>query len=292
MALLKLTLDTLEIAAEDLIDLLEKFGAASVSLSALSPELIFSEPDQDAPGFWEKTRITVLLPDDTDLDILLACVRNRVEEDAVINTHIELVRDKDWVKSFQEDHGPLVYSDKLCVCPEWASPPENIKHVLHLEPGLAFGTGSHPTTALCLDWLVNQDLDGKAVIDYGCGTGILGMSALLMGAKHVYAIDIDPQALDASRKNAGRNELEMQMTFLDDEGGLPAVDLLIANILLNPLKQLAPRFADLLPAGGKLVLSGLLAQQVNECVSSYQDRFDMQEPVFRQEWALLEGLRR
>ncbi len=290
MAWLQLTLDTGQAHAEELVGLLEKFGASSVSLSALSDEPLFSEPGENVPHLWQQIRITALLHRDTDLDTLLVCLRHRLGDKAIVNTHIEQLEDRDWVKAYQDSHGPQIYSGKLCVCPGWSTPPEGIPLVLILDPGLAFGTGTHATTALCLEWLTGHEVRGRQVIDFGCGSGILALSALLLGAEHAYAVDVDHQALEATRSNAEKNGLASRLTIVHaGEMQLPKADILLANILLNPLMELAQRFTTLLRPGGELVLSGLLAQQAEECLGVYQRWFNMQLPVYRQEWALLEG---
>jgi ribosomal protein L11 methyltransferase len=165
--------------------------------------------------------------------------------------------------------------------------------VLILDPGLGFGTGSHPTTKLCLDWLAAHDLHECALIDYGCGSGILGLSAALLGAGVVWLVDIDTQALAASRVNAERNQLLDRVRFLPP-GAAPdqPADLLVANILLNPLLELAPHIARLVRPGASLALSGLLATQAEECLAAYAPWFSMGGMTFRDEWALVQGRRR
>lgn len=294
MAWLQLTLETGKDHADELADLLKVYGAHSVSLSAQSDETLFSEPGANQEPLWQRTRLSAILDEDIDLDTLLVCLTHRAGNSAIVNTHINKIGERDWVQSCQEAQGPKVYANRLCVCPSWSSPPANIPHILTLDPGLAFGTGSHATTSLCLEWLASQDLRGQRLLDYGCGSGILALSALLLGADQVYAVDIDTQALTATRQNAEKNGLESRLQILHpDKLGTEEVEVnvLVANILLNPLIELAASFADLVSPGGQLLLSGLLAQQTGECLGVYRDWFNMQAPVFRDEWAMLEGRR-
>ncbi len=278
--------DTAEAASE----LLEKFAAVSISLEAVSDEPIFSEGLAET-GLWEQVRVSVLLPEDTELDILLAVLRNQLGE--IAQAEIEHLPDQDWVAHYQDTHGPQLYQDKLCICPGWCTPPENIPYILMLDPGLAFGTGSHETTALCLDWLAAHELKGKQVIDYGCGSGILALAAVLMGAEHAWAVDIDDQALAATAANARRNNLNGRITMARPAAvELPVADIVLANILMNPLKQLASQLAGLVRSGGSIVLSGLLCTQAEECLAVYQSWFNMQAPVYHNEWARLSGVRR
>jgi len=163
--------------------------------------------------------------------------------------------------------------------------------LLQLDPGLAFGTGTHPTTALCLDWIDAATLSGKNVIDYGCGSGILAIAALKLGARSATGVDIDAQSLLASRSNAQNNGVSEQLTLHDANANLAAADVLFANILAGPLNELAPKFAGLVVPGGSLVLSGILKDQASELARRYAAWFDMEVPVYREAWARLTGKR-
>ncbi len=185
----------------------------------------------------------------------------------------------------------MVFGERLCICPGWLKPPDGYQHIITLDPGLAFGTGGHPTTSLCLEWLARQELTGRSVIDYGCGSGILALAAARLNAGKVYAVDIDLQAVAAARNNAGRNKLEEITIGAAEEVDLPASDILIANILLTPLLAFAPKFSTLVKAKGDIVLSGILASQAEECLAAYGRWFKMDEPEFRNEWAMLHGVR-
>ncbi len=292
MSWLQLTLESDFESAEKLSELLEQFAAVSVSLTAVSDENTFGQVLKKDPLRWQQTRIVALLHEDTDLDTLLVCLRNRVGADRIGQHEISILEDRDWVSEYRLGHGVKIFADRLCVCPNWCElPRDDIAHII-LDPGLAFGTGTHETTAACLEWLAQSDLKGKSVIDYGCGSGILALAAVKLGAGRVYAVDIDPQALQASEENAKRNKITDQLVIAHpDEIQLPVVDVLLANVLLNPLQRLAHHFADLVQTSGDLVLSGLLSTQAEECLEAYQSWFNMDKPVFKQEWSLLHGTR-
>ena len=292
MSWLQLELDTNLTKAEILSELLEQFGAISVSLTAASDDPVF-DAEGETKKLWDKTRLTALLHPDTDLDILLVCLRDRIGIDNIYNHKIQLLKDKDWVSEFQAEHQPVIFSNRICITPSWCETPLNNLPSIILDPGLAFGTGSHPTTSLCIEWLAETDLSDKIVIDYGCGSGILAMVAAKLGAKKVYAVDIDPQAILAAHDNIERNDLAEKIdTGLVKDIDLPAVDILVANILMNPLKELLDKFSTLTKSGGDIVLSGLLHVQAEECLATYKSCFNMDEPVFESEWACLHGIKR
>lgn len=293
MSWLQLTLESDFESAEQLSELLEQFAAVSVSLSPVSNEKIFGQAIEKDSLLWQQTRIVALLHEDTDLDTLLVCLRNRVGADRIGRHEISILEDRDWVGEYRLGHGVKIFADRLCVCPSWCEIPKDDIATIILDPGLAFGTGTHETTAACLEWLAQSDLKEKSVIDYGCGSGILALAAVKLGAGKVYAVDIDPQALQASEENAKRNEITDQLVIAHpDDIQLPVVDVLLANVLLNPLQGLARHFADLVKPSGDLVLSGLLSTQAEECLEAYQSWFNMDQPVFKQEWSLLHGTRR
>ncbi len=276
---------------ESLMEFLDRLGADSVSIAAGDASPLYSD-DPAAPEYWRQSRLQALFPIDAEPDILIACLRNRLGAACAATLVVDELGDQDWSLSGRSGLGPLLFGDQLCVCPGWVAAPAD-RRVLTLDPGLGFGTGSHPTTALCLDWLAARDLRGCTLIDYGCGSGILGLSAALLGAAEVWLVDIDAQALAASRVNAERNHLLDRVRFLAP-GAAPdrPADLLVANILLNPLLELAPQFARLVRPGAALALSGLLATQAGDCLAAYEPWFSMGDMTFRNEWALLQGRRR
>ena len=293
MPWLQLKLESDPESAEQLSELLDQFGAVSVSMTAMSNEKIFGQAIEKNPVLWQQTRIIALLHEDTDLDTLLVCLRNRVGEGKIGKHEISMLEDRDWVNEFKSAHGVKIFAERLCVCPSWCElPRDDIPHIV-LDPGLAFGTGTHETTAACLEWLAENNIKDKTVIDFGCGSGILALAAVKLGAGKVYAVDIDPQAIQASEANAKRNGITDRLVIAHtDDIQLPVVDILLANVLLNPLQELASLFSQLVLPAGDLVLSGLLSTQAEECLEAYQSWFNMDEPVFKQEWSLLHGTRR
>lgn len=291
MSWLQLELETHQAQAEELSDLLEQFGAVSVTLTASSDEPVF-DAEGESKKLWDKTKLIALLHPDSDLDIMLVCLRDRIGAENIFSHKIELIKDKDWVGEFKAAHHPLIFSNRVCICPSWCETPENNLPTLILDPGLAFGTGTHPTTSLCIEWLAENDITDKVIIDYGCGSGILAMVAALLGAKLVYAVDIDDQALQAARENIDRNNLSEKIVVSNvDNAVFPVADVLVANILMNPLKSLIEEFSAITKPGGDIILSGLLHVQAEECLEAYASCFKMDEPVFNQEWTRLHGIK-
>lgn len=288
---IRITLTSYPRYLEDLSDLLEKFDAISVSFIPATAEPIFGD-DSEKNRFWEQTSVSALFSPDIDPDILIACIRNKVGTENIVNFRIEAVGDTNWVESHKTGFTPMIFGDRLCICPSWLPHPQQIEHVIELDPGLAFGTGTHATTALCLQWLATHAIQGKRVIDYGCGSGILALAAAKLGADSVAGVDIDPQALLATVSNARKNGLSHRITTaLPADFRAPQTDILMANILLNPLLRLAETFSTYLTEGGNIVLSGVLATQAEECLQTYKRWFDMDEPGFRDEWTILTGTR-
>jgi ribosomal protein L11 methyltransferase len=291
MAWLRLTIECNARHVKPLSYLLEQFEAISISSEAVTNEQLYAG-FADEPVYWQHTAVSALYDESIELDILLACVRNRIGTENLLASRIEAVADENWLDAHKEDHSSMVFAERLCISPSWSQEKPVYPFTLKLDPGLAFGSGKHATTSLCLEWLATHDLKAQQVIDYGCGSGILGLAAATLGASLVHAIDIDPQALMASKTNAENNKLENKLVISAAEDvELPEADILIANILLNPLVELAPLISKLVKSGGKLVLSGILAIQVDECLAAYTPWFTMNKPVFQDEWALLDGLR-
>lgn len=189
---------------------------------------------------------------------------------------------------------PMRFGNRLWICPSWQSPPEPEAVNLFIDPGLAFGSGTHHTTAMCLTWLDSADVAGKTLIDYGCGSGVLALAAALLDAKVVHAVDNDPQAILATRDNAQRNSIAAERipTYLPAELPDMQADILLANILAAPLQSLAATFAQLLKPGGQLVLSGLLTTQIDDVIAAYQSWVDFAAPVIDADWVCLTGTRR
>ncbi len=230
-----------------------------------------------------------------DEKILLIGCRNfgLVLFDQTVGKVIKKIADEDWVRRSLDQFKPMKFGKRLWICPSWFTPPEPNDVNIILDPGLAFGTGTHPTTALCLEWLDEHINAQHLVIDYGCGSGILSLAALKLGAKRVFAVDNDEQALEATLRNGEKNGFippELQ-TYLPNELPVEQADLLIANILAQPLIELAPLFAKRVKPHGKLILSGILPSQTEEITKAYSPWFNMQPPDFKEEWSRISGNR-
>lgn len=281
--------------ADRLEDLLIELGAEAVSMEDAADQPLY-EPDPGTTPLWSKTTVTGLFQADQDADQLCLDVRNSWHQQtglALTEVNAGSVEDKDWVRAWMDDFHPLQFGKRLWIVPSWHEAPDPDAANLMLDPGLAFGTGTHPTTALCLEWLDGQDLKGKQVVDYGCGSGILGLASLLLGAKHVIGVDTDPQALQASRDNAERNgvnDSKLDVYLPENEPGTKT-DIMLANILAQPLIGLAPHLAALTHTGGKLILSGILAHQAQDVAAAYEPWFTMDVPKQREEWIRLTGRR-
>lgn len=277
--------------APALEDALLELGALSVTLLDNADEPLF-EPAIGETPLWQATRILALFEEGTEPAPVIAALREQL---AVLpDWRAETVDDQAWERAWMADFQPMRFGRRLWVCPSWAEPPEPDAVILALDPGLAFGTGTHPTTALCLEWLDGLDLNGCSVADYGCGSGILAIAALLLGAERALAVDNDPQALIATRDNAERNGIaaERLITCLPEQ--LPAdwrADVTVANILAGPLQQLAPILTQLTRSGGAIALSGILGEQAGAVAASYRGDFALTAPALRQEWARLQGVK-
>lgn len=288
MPWLKLTLHTDAVHAEMFSDALEASGAIAVTLedAQFAPE----QTCWEQTPVWERVRITGLFPEHTDIAAVLAEIRARAGLEHGPPYATDLLADEDWAQSWKAHYRPLAVGRRLWVVPSWCSPPNPEAVNISLDPGLAFGTGDHPTTALCLEWLSEQPLTGRSVLDYGCGSGILAIAALKLGAREAWAVDIDPQALDVTRGNAVRNEVGGGLHVLDPRA-LPAgwqADIVVANILAGTLMELAPELGARVRPGGRLVLCGLLVEQANGVRARYETSFGFTERR-RQGWVLLAG---
>ncbi len=278
--------------AETYEDALLEVGAVSVTFMDAEDQPIF-EPDLGTTPLWSNTHLLALFEADTDPDSLLAHLQ--LLTGATLPAHqVERIEDQDWERSWMDNFQPMRFGRRLWIVPSWHAAPEPDAVNLLLDPGLAFGTGTHPTTALCLEWLDGQPLNGCNVLDFGCGSGILAIAALLLGAPQATGTDIDPQALEASRDNAGRNGIEPQRFPLYLPADLPQepADVLVANILAGPLVALAPQITSLVKPGGRLALSGILAEQAGEVRAAYSDAFDLDPTAEKDGWVRINGTRR
>lgn len=292
MSWIQLKLDTTPDQSSALEDLLLEYGACAVTYQDGCDQPLY-EPDLGTTPLWNNLRLFGLFTADTDMDEVIAQLNNTVP--GSYSAHrVEIVEDKDWEREWMTHFHPMQFGERLWVCPSWKEIPHPEAVNLMLDPGLAFGTGTHPTTALCLKWLDAQDLEGKQVIDYGCGSGILAIAALLLGAKHAVGVDTDPQALEASRDNAGRNKIEdgkLHVYYPKDTPDTLA-DVMVANILAGPLVSLAETLAKHTAPGGKLALSGILAEQADDVLAAYSEWFTMDPVTELDGWVRLSGIRK
>lgn len=278
--------------AETYEDALLEVGAVSVTFMDAEDQPIF-EPELNTTPLWSHTHLLALFEADTDAEHVLAHLR--LLTDAELPEHMsEVIEDQDWERSWMDNFQPMRFGQRLWIVPSWHAAPEPEAVNLLLDPGLAFGTGTHPTTALCLEWLDGQDLNGCDLLDFGCGSGILAIAALLLGAKQAVGTDIDVQALEASRDNAGRNNIapERFELYLPEDMPPQQADVLVANILAGPLVALAPQLSTLIKTGGRLALSGILAEQGEEVAAAYADTFELDPIANRDGWVRITGRRR
>ena len=277
--------------AETYEDALLEVGAVSVTFMDAEDQPIF-EPDLGTTPLWSHTHLLALFEADTDADAVFAHL-HLLTGAALPEHQAEVIADQDWERSWMDNFQPMRFGQRLWIVPSWHAAPEPDAVNLLLDPGLAFGTGTHPTTALCLEWLDGQDLQDCNVLDFGCGSGILAIAALLLGAKQAVGTDIDYQAIEASRDNAERNGIDASRFPLYLPEQLPAeqADVVVANILAGPLVALAPQITSLVKPGGRLALSGILAEQGEDVAAAYADAFDLDPLCIRDGWVRISGRR-
>ncbi|HHJ80299.1 MAG TPA: 50S ribosomal protein L11 methyltransferase, partial [Candidatus Tenderia electrophaga] len=228
-----------------------------------------------------------------DMPGIIEQLKQALGEQAPQQVQVNPLEDKDWVRAWMDTFKPIRFGQNLWICPSWHTPDQADATNVMLDPGLAFGTGTHPTTALCMEWLdANPPVDLE-VVDFGCGSGILAIAAALLGASHVEAVDHDPQAVLATNDNAEKNNVSDKINaLLPRQFADQPADLILANILANPLLELAPRFAELLKPGGQIVLSGILAEQAEQIRQRYAEWFELQPPTQQDDWVRIDGRRR
>ncbi len=270
-------------------------GAASVTFKEFIPsgqqENPILEPKLGETPLWKHTRVVGLFDGNTDT----AAVNNLLHQQHP-NTLLrwEQLEDKDWEREWMKNYHPIQCADTLWICPSWISPPNPAATNILLDPGLAFGTGTHPTTFLCLQWLADQALHNKTLMDYGCGSGILGVAGLLLGAKQATGVDIDPQALIATQDNLQRNKLDSQLFTVHQPEDCPptSVDIMMANILAGPLVELAETLLDLTKSGASICLSGILHHQADAVIAAYQAQITFDPIARKDEWVRLTGIKK
>ncbi len=269
MPWLQYRLETSADLAQNCEEALLTRGAAAVTLEDNADQPLFAQADREQQ-LWQQTRVTGLFPADTDTDELWQSLPEELRTQC--QGRAEILEDKDWEREWMRHYQPRQYGENLWICPSWLEAPRADAVTIMLDPGLAFGTGTHPTTAMCLRELDSLDLAGKSVIDFGCGSGVLAVAALLLGAEHALAVDTDPQALIATRTNADRNNIDpsrLDIRHPDALSGDEQAELVIANILAGPLAELSVILCSQLSRGGSMILSGILAEQATELCQHY-----------------------
>ena len=281
--------------AEPLSDALMEAGALSVSLEDADAGTedetpLFGEPDHPTAELWQHSIAIVLLDEHANVAAILSAAAALAKQPVPTQYQIDLVADQDWVRLTQAQFEPIPISPRLWIVPTWHAAPDADAINLKLDPGLAFGTGSHPTTRLCLRWLDANIHGGESLLDYGCGSGILAIAAIKLGATDVVGVDIDPQAIMASHDNATLNGVDARFC-LPDALAEAQYDMVVANILTNPLKAMAPMLAGRVRRGGQLVLSGILVAQAQAVMACYAPWCAFEAPVADEGWVRLVGVR-
>lgn len=281
MAWLQLIFECPSSEAETWSDLLSEYGAAAVTLGDAADQPLY-EPPPGATPIWDRTRVIGLFPSEINVEEIVTLIGNDPTAPTTLPAwRAEALEDRDWNRAWMDGFKPLKFGKRLWIVPSWHEAPEPDAVNVLLDPGMAFGTGTHPTTQLCLEWLDSQQLNGKTIIDFGCGSGILGVAAAKLGATIVYGIDNDPQAIIASRENARRNDCADRFElFLPEQFDHVQADALVANILANPLMRLASQMAELVKPGAPFALSGILPEQADGVAECYRQWFrvdDIQE---------------
>lgn len=288
-----------DVHAEVLSESLLELGALSVDMhdaaaGTVHEQPLFGEPDEPTEQIWLNTEVAALFNEDADIPSILQAVTQILQLPSQPNYRLVYLEEQDWVRLTQSQFNPIQISSRLWIVPSWHQPPDASAINLVLDPGLAFGTGSHPTTKLCLTWLDENLRQGNTVFDYGCGSGVLAIAALKLGAGNVVGLDIDPQAVTASRENAHRNQCNPTKIKFVTENADPATqfDVVMANILANPLMVLAPILISLTQKGGYIVLSGILKEQAKEVMDTYLQWFNLEIAREEEGWVLLTGIKK
>ena len=282
------------IAKDDLAEtekILESYQPLSISMQGFGEEKIY-EPLPGEMPIWEKIRVKAMYQNIKNLSDLENEIINKTNIKTLNNKIIKAIGKKDWQEEWVQSSKPMRYGEKLWIYPDHLIDNLEGKVCVNLNPGLAFGTGSHPTTRLCLEWLEKSNLDQKSVLDYGCGSGILGISAIKLGAKSVTAIDLDPQAVIASKNNAEKNHVQQEIEITDNNKTIEKnFNIIVANILAKPLIELAPYFYKKLNKEGAICLSGILEGQINIIKDAYLKYFNLSEIKIKDGWVMMSGIK-
>lgn len=312
MIWLQFIIDTTNEYADPISDCLNDMGALAVTFEDAKDHPLFEPAPGDTP-LWPTTLVTGLFDENCDVLSVQYYLKKQLPEKAILKLRIEPLKDQNWVQTSLDQFKPMQFGKRLWVVPSWCEiDNQAVKQedkqktvMVLLDPGLAFGTGTHPTTRLCLEWLSENPPENALVIDYGCGSGILSIAAAKLGAKKVIAVDHDPQALQSTKENAKKNqlsELEIQLLLSGDASGAGGVlslinenekaDLILANILADPLVELKDTFSALLKQNGKIVLSGILEKQTEKLIEAYSTSFDHFEVEILEGWARIAAIKK
>ncbi len=277
--------------ALEVSDFFSEIGAVSVTYMDAEDQPVY-EPAPGETKIWNQTKVIALFELDHNPESVKTLTSSRFKDKPLSDWFYETLKDQTWERTWMKHYHPMKFGDSLWVCPTGQEKIEDRTICMTLDPGLAFGTGTHATTALCLKWLANHNLKNKTVIDYGCGSGILAVASLLLGAKEAYAIDIDPQAITATLANAEKNNVQDKIKCcLPEQFTSLQADIVIANILAQPLCELSESITALLKPSGQLVLSGILKEQADSVINAYQNSIQIKSPVTQEDWCRLDGVK-
>lgn len=291
MPWIQIKLNATNANAEQIGDMLmEETGALSVTFLDAHDTPVF-EPLPGETRLWGDTDIVALYDAEADTELVITLIKNSNMLETGFAYKVEQLEDKDWEREWMDNFHPMKFGERLWICPSWRDVPEPDAINVMLDPGLAFGTGTHPTTSLCLEWLEGLDLKGKTVLDFGCGSGILAIAAIKLGAEKVVGIDIDPQALTASKDNAQRNGVadQLELFLPQDQPENFTADVVVANILAGPLRELSGIIKSLVKPNGLLAMSGVLDTQAEDVANYYRDELHIDPIVEQQEWCRISG---
>lgn len=295
MAWVSLKIEAQDNTADLISDTLMEIGALSAIIEDANAETIdeqpiFGEPGDPPPGIWQQNLVSALFDDGVDISAVITDLQQKTKLTG-LQYSTEIIQEQDWVRATQSQFEPIKITDALWIVPTWHSSPNPDAINIILDPGLAFGTGSHPTTHLCLAWLTQTVKTGQTVLDYGCGSGILAIAAKKLGADEVVGVDIDTQAIQSSLYNAEQNNVRA-MFYTASQYQSKEFDIVVANILSSALSVLAPALAKACKPGGKIALSGILREQETAVSSIYAAWFDMETPQYMDAWVLLTGTKK
>jgi len=288
----QLSIITSNNTAPKVSDFFTELGAVSVTYMDAEDQPVY-EPAPGETKIWRLTKVIALFELDAEPERIKSLLFSRFDNDTLENWFQEVLQDQTWERSWMEHYQPMKFGELLWVCPSGQEKNEKNTVCMTLDPGLAFGTGTHPTTALCLEWLATHDLTDKIIIDYGCGSGILAVAALLLGAKQAHAVDIDPQAITATEANAEKNKVKDKIKcYLPEQFSAFQADIVVANILAHPLCELSETISTLVKAEGELVLSGILIEQAGSVMKAYrQHNMQIQAPTLQEDWCRIDGIK-